>query len=306
MSILAARSAPEETQVSHDSTPVFFPAGSGDLFGILTRATGSPNGIAVLILSGGGSDPTFGKNQVRRRLALELADRGFDVLRVNYRGVAESGGTLRELDLERPWAEDAIGAVRWLESQGFPRIAIIGQCFGARTALAAAAQVSGLVGLALIAPPVADGSHREAILERPLSWYLKRGAALRSRGHLVSWQSAKRVRTMGTAKLRRIITGSRRSPVPQASPGFLATVRGALDAQIPLLFLYGNEDDFYPDFDRVRSGPMASMLERSGDLVDVRVVDARFGGMHDLPTQEILLASLVSWMDRFVPGKVPQ
>jgi alpha/beta superfamily hydrolase len=300
---IPASNAHDGTMIGADeSTPIFVATGTEDLLGMFTRPAGSSNGVAVLILAGGGSDPTFGKNQVRRRLALELAGRGFHVLRINYRGVAESGGTMREIDFENPWTEDAVASVRWLESQGFRQIAIIGQCFGGRTALAAAEKVAGLVGLALVAPPVRDVTHGEAILRRPLSWYLKQGASLRSPGRLVGSGAAQRRRKTIKAKLLRIFRDAGKRPQVGASLVFLEALQGVLDARTPVLFLYGSSDDFYPDFDFVRAGPMARMIERSGDLVTMQVVDARFGGMHSVSTQEIFVSTLVSWIDALVPA----
>jgi alpha/beta superfamily hydrolase len=300
MSVLTAGPAQDETSRSDPSMPVFIPAGSEDVFGMFTRASRSRGDVAVLVLPGGGSDPTFGKNQVRRRLALELAERGFHVLRISYRGVAESGGAMREIDFGNPWTEDAVAAIRWLESQGLERIVIIGQCFGGRTAVAAAKDVRQLVGLALVAPPVRDVSHAEAILRRPFSWYLRKAASPRSLGLLFGRGGQRRRRTI-RAKLLRTLTGGRGSRQGGASLVFRDALEAVLDARIPVLFLYGSTDDFYPDFDVVRAGPMARMVERSGDLVSVQIVDARFGGMQRLSTQDIFVNSLVSWIDGLVP-----
>jgi dienelactone hydrolase len=282
--------------------PVFIPAGTDDVFGIFTRpASTAANGIAVLVLPGGGGEPTFGKNQVRRRLARELAGRGFHVLRINYRGVAESGGKPRKVDFEDPWTEDGIASIHWLESEGFKRIVIVGQCFGGRTALAMAEQVPELVGLALVAPPVRDVNHQEAMLRHPLSWYLRRGARLRSTGRLVGNNAAKRRRKTIMGKLRRTVTASPKRQNNGASSGFLDGLKATLDAGTPILFLYGSSADFYPDFDFVQAGPMARMVERSGDLITMQVVDARFGGMQSLPTQDVFVNSLIAWIGALVP-----
>ena len=301
MDVAAAAAHDLSTSRSDSSTPVFIPAEREDLFGIFTRPSRSANGVAVLALPGGGSDPTFGKNQVRRRLALELADRGFSVLRMNYRGVAESGGAMREVDFGDPWTEDAIAAVRWLEAGGFDRIVIIGQCFGGRTAVATARHVRHLMGLALVGPPVRDVTHNEAILRRPLSWYLRRAISPRSLRLLFRSGGAQRRRQAVKTKIVRTVTGAGPPRQAGASLVFVDALKGALERRIPVLLLYGSTDDFYPDFEFVRTGPLAGVIADAGDLVDVQVVDARFGGMHNLSTQEIFVDSLVSWIDALVP-----
>jgi alpha/beta superfamily hydrolase len=300
VNVVAADRAEDPTSGSDPSTPVFIPAGREDLFAIFTPAARSSNGVAVLALPGGGSDPTFGKNQVRRRLAMELADRGFSVLRINFRGVAESSGAMREVDFGDPWTEDAVAAVRWLEARGFHRIVIIGQCFGGRTAVATARHVGHLLGLALVGPPVRDVTHGEAILRRPLSWYLRRAISPRSLRLLIRSDGAKRRRQAVKAKLLRVLTGARRPRHAGASLVFVDALKAVLDARIPVLLLYGSTDDFYPDFEFVRTGPLAGTIAAAGDVVTMELVDARFGGMHSLSTQEIFVDSLVSWIDALV------
>ena len=283
------------------NTPVFFPAGSEELFGIFIGPTGTPNGVSVLLLAGGGSDPTFGKNQMRRRLALELADRGFSVLRVNYQGVAESSGTIREVEFDKPWVDDALAAVRWLESQGHRQIAMIGQCWGARNAVAVADQVDGLVGLALIAPPMSDVTHQEAILSRPLSWYVKKAATLRSHNVAIAYKATAKVRRALRVKLARVLTGSRSERAPDgASPRFLQAVQSVLRRGVAVLFLYGSEDDFYAEFAQVSAGPLRRIADTAGDLLTIRVVAARLGGMHEVSTQGLAVDTLVSWLDTLV------
>jgi alpha/beta superfamily hydrolase len=283
------------------STPVFLPAGSEELFGIFTQPSGSPNGVSVLLLAGGGSDPTFGKNQMRRRLALQLADRGFSVLRVNYQGVAESSGSVRDVEFDKPWIDDALGAVRWLESQGHHRIAMIGQCWGARNAVAVADQVDGLAGLALIAPPVSDVTHQEAILSRPLSWYVKKAATLRPQNAAIAWKATGKVRRALRSRVTRFFSGSRPQRAPSgASPRFLQAVQSVLHRGVPVLFLYGSADDFYPEFAQVRAGALGRIADSAGDLLTISVVDARLGGMHEVSTQGLAVDTLASWLDTLV------
>ncbi|HEX2699664.1 MAG TPA: alpha/beta fold hydrolase [Acidimicrobiales bacterium] len=285
---------------SRQESPVIFEAAGEDLFGIFTRPLVS-NGTAVLALWGAGGFPTFGKNQVRIRLARQLAENGFHVLRADYRGVGESGGESRDVDLSKPWIDDALGAVRWLESQGFERIAIVGNCFGSRTGLAAASSIPGLVGLALVAAPVSEADHREAILGHSLSWYLKRARSMRTLRLLVSGGLAKRVRSVLKAKVRRSVRPSKAADAPAsgtASEQYLQPLEGVLARRIPVLLLYGRGDDFYPEFERAMDGPLGRMLDGAGDLVTLRVVDDRIGGMASIEAQNTFLETVTAWLDR--------
>ncbi|MGH9187505.1 MAG: alpha/beta hydrolase [Acidimicrobiales bacterium] len=270
--------------------PIFFDAAGEELFGIFTEPVGQANGTAVLSLWGAGGFPSVGKNQTRIRLAQGLAQHGFHVLRIDYRGIGESGGEPREVDFSQPWVDDAIGAVQWLTGRGFERILIAGLCFGARTALAAADRIPGLAGLALVAPPVGDTHHVEAILDNSLKWYLRRAASPRALRRLfIGEQGARRRRTL-RARLTR-----RSRPTAGASPRLLGELASVLAADVPVLMLYGREDDFYPAFEGARGGELGRLLEQVDDLATVQVVDHHLGGMSSLEAQQTFLDSVISW-----------
>ncbi len=290
------------TVSSKDETPVVFAGGGEDLVGIFTRPPADANGVAVISMWGGGGIPAFGRNQARMRLSRELAARGFHVLRFSYPGVAESGGAVRDVDLERPWADEAIGAVRWLESQGFHEIILIGLCAGGRAALAAAHRVVGLTGLALISSPVGERGHREAVLEQPVSWYLKRGMSTGLFRRVITDGKAKRRRRILTMKLRRLLLGSgpRRSSGTDVRRMFLPQLQAELERGTPVLLLYGSSDDFYPQFEIARGAALGRLLEQSGDRVSVQVADARFDGLASVASQQTFLETVISWASAVV------
>ena len=104
-------------------------------------------------------------------------------MRFSYHGIAESGGEPDEIvRLDRPYVADTRAAVGWATDEGL-RSVLIGNCFGARTALATAARVPGAVaGLVLSVPPVHDFEVVRRLDRRPLRHFLKR---LRP-GHVVA------------------------------------------------------------------------------------------------------------------------
>ncbi|MGH9244217.1 MAG: alpha/beta hydrolase [Acidimicrobiales bacterium] len=288
---------------TRNETPVFFDADGDDLFGIFTEPEPgtSTNGPAVLALWGAGGFPTFGKNQVRRRLAHRLAEQGFASLRIDYRGIGESGGDGREVDMADPWVDDALGAVRWLEGRGFERVAIIGMCFGGRTALAAADRVPELAGLALVAAPVGQVDHGAAILERPASWYLNRAFSPGSLRLLIGGPQAKRRRRLLVARLGRLLRRGTAQPQESAAAGseLLGPLESVLRADVPVLFLYGRTDDFYPDFERARSGVLGRILDGAGrDTAFVRIVDHHIDGLPSVDSQEAFVDTVIEWVSR--------
>jgi pimeloyl-ACP methyl ester carboxylesterase len=291
------------TITTHLEQPVFFDAKGEDLFGVFTRPDGEPNGVAVLTLFGAGPFPTLGKNQVRVRLARQLAELGYHVLRIDYRGIGESGGEPREPTLTELWVDDATGAVRWLRSEGFNRIVIVGVCFGARTAIAIQAEVPELAGMVLIAPPVGEANHRETILAHSLTWYLRRALSPSALRLVVgSHPAAQRRRGVLKARLRKGMPGGdqeRAAPrQAHASPQFLEPMAELLDSGVPVLVLYGRGDDFYLNFERSLEGRLGRMIDAAGPAVTVRVVDDSIAGLASIETQQVLLDEVVGWARR--------
>jgi alpha/beta superfamily hydrolase len=291
------------TVTTQHEQPVFFDAAGEDLFGIFTRPDGDANGMAILALFGAGPFPTLGKNQVRIRLARQLAELGFHVLRLDYRGIGESGGEPREATLTDLWVDDALGAIRWLQANGFHRIVIVGVCFGARTALVVLDDIPGLEGMVLIAPPVGEANHRETILAHPWSWYLRRAMSPSSIRLMVgSHPTARRRRGTLIAKVRtstaRAQPADGQAKQAHASPQFLDPMAALLDRGVPVLVLYGRGDDFYLNFEASLDGRLGRMIADAGDAVTVHIVDESIAGLASVATQDLLLHEVTSWAGR--------
>jgi pimeloyl-ACP methyl ester carboxylesterase len=285
---------------SRNEVPVVFDAGDEQLFGMFTVPPDHAKRCAVVTLWGAGGFPSFGRNQIRMRFARELAARGFHSLRVDYRGIGESGGQPREPDLHELWTDDALGAARWLEERGL-RIVIVGVCFGARTALAAGPDLPGLTGLVLVAPPLGEAGHREAILEQPLTWYLRRALTRGGLRRIVGrGGAATRRRHAVKAKIRRIgqPRTSGKGPSPsEASPQFLTQIEWAVRARIPLLILFGTSDDFFAQFERACNGPLGRLLEEAGPRASVHTSEHHMGGLASVEAQTEFLTIVTDWIE---------
>jgi pimeloyl-ACP methyl ester carboxylesterase len=157
-----------EPATTANETPVFFPAGDQTLFGVLTRPTSEPNGRVVVFLAGGGH--TFLHRRVAVRLSRRVAEMGFHGFRFDYHGVGDSSGEVTGYRLDRPFVDDLMGAVRWLRAQGFNDFIVVGSCFGARTALAAAPQIEGLERLVLLNLHVRNIKRGEGAVTVPETW----------------------------------------------------------------------------------------------------------------------------------------
>lgn len=278
-------------------TPVFFKASGADIFGVFTQPDGTSNGLAALTLSGGGPFPTPGKNQVRVRLARQLAGLGYHVLRIDYHGIGDSED--HEGTTSNVCTEDALGAVRWLQEQGFDRILLVGVCIGARAALGVLPAVPQVVGTVLAAPPVGLTNHRETIIAQPWSWYLKRaispGAA---RLILGSHGTARRRRATLKARARRAVTGRRGADDllerAQASPEFLESMSAVLQSSAPMLLLYGRRDDYFGEFERSMNGRLGRLIDGAPG-VTVKITDEAVANLAGIEAQDTFLRECTSF-----------
>jgi dienelactone hydrolase len=143
--------------------PISFRAGKETLFGLLSTPQGDGPSTAVLVLGGGGTTPTaIGRNRFFVTLCRRLAALGYDALRFDYHGLGDSTGKA-DFRLDRPFLEDLEGAVALVGGRGIPSYALVGSCFGARTALSGGPSLPGLKGLVLLAPPLRDFALSESV-----------------------------------------------------------------------------------------------------------------------------------------------
>src|SRR5207249_8000593 len=101
------------------------------IFGVWTRPTTAPNGIAAILLVGGIYGLSIGRNRLSVRLARTLASCGYHVMRLDLHGSGESTGEVRDL-LDLTFLDDLEVAARWIEGQAIRETIGIGSCFGGR------------------------------------------------------------------------------------------------------------------------------------------------------------------------------
>lgn len=284
--------------------PVWIEAGSETLYGVLTVPTGEPADLCALLLSGagrkGGGVPSPGRNRVWVHLARELASTGVASLRLDFRGIGESTGSVTDYDLRKPFAEDVQGAAAWAIENGFSRVALIGTCFGGRAALAVSRDIEGLAGVGLLAAPVLDfdkdGSvSRAAVL--PASFYAKKAFDPRALRQLLDSETRAPIVKVVRQKLR--LTVDRKTREDRggdgASPRVVRQLDHLVDQGVPVLFVYGVEDPYRQDLDRALAGPAARTKERAGSLWSFDVVSGRVHGMTSIETQRETVAAVRRW-----------
>ena len=295
-----------------DETPLYFDAGGTSLFGILTRPSGSGRDLGVLVLGGGGYMFSAQRNRLPVRMCRRFAAEGLPALRFDYAGTGDSGGSPPAMyRLTEPFAEQCEAAGRALERAGVDRYVLVGNCFGARSALAVAPRLDGVEGVVLIVPPVGNMEQGQGTMVSRLG----SGLSLRS----FAWQGLRQlwrgmvVQRRFRKHFRRAIVGARlaaRAAVARVrkrfrrdsqwqwlSQQFVAALDHLVRRRVPILVVYGETDAHLGHFRRAAaSGPLAEVLARAGDLFEVKTLSGEIEGFATLEAQEAVLGLIHEWV----------
>jgi pimeloyl-ACP methyl ester carboxylesterase len=290
---------------SHHELPLYFPAGDETLFGIVTRAVTTTGDGAILLTGGGATAPSTNRNRVSVHLARRLAVRGLSTLRFDYHGIGESAGMLAGAPkVDEPYLIDLAGAASCIREHGVERITLIGSCFGARTALAGAPDVSDIAGVALVSPPLRDVPLKEETGTR-FGLSMGFGEALRRSLHpraIRGWLEPGRRRTylrfLATkiSRARQRITGASRLADAWVSEGFLDPIRRLAAQDVPILFIYGTSDWHYEDFQLAMSGRLGEILA-DAPHVQVTVLEGEVHGLSSVAIQQRVMDLVLGWLD---------
>ena len=282
--------------VSYREQPHYLRSGDEDLFAILTEPVGTPKNTTVVMFPEGSWTPSTSRNRSYVRLARHIAAQGFPSLRVDYHGVGESTGRVDYFDLNQPHTEDAAAVFEFLGSRDHHRLMLLGSCFGGMTAIASAAKLDDLAGVALLGVPFEPDRGASHSLRWHLAQAFKKETLmrLRERGR---WKQYVRIARKAIGKA--IPWKRRGSPGgDSASTEWLVDgIIDLIDRRIPLLLMYGIEGKRYQEFLRARQGRLGEALDRSDDLVTVVVTDGEIHGLVTLEAQRLAIDHVSSWLD---------
>ena len=297
-----AASAEHRVASAVDEEPLIVPSVDGDLLAIVTRPPGPSSGTAAVLLRGAGWRPSSGPRRTQVRLARRLAAGGMHAVRFSYHGVAESGGRSEEIvRLDQPYVDDVAAVARRLAGDGL-RLVLVGNCFGARTALsyAARAPAEEIVGLVLVVPPVHDFEVARRLDRRPMGVLVRRitpGRAwrvLRSRTRRRAM--GRTVRALSQVGTRRVGGGRRGADPVWLSRSFCRELAAVTARGIPVLLVYGDEDNYGRDFDAAQAGTLGAVLAAAGPLVERVTVPGRIHGLTSIATQQATLDEVERWV----------
>lgn len=280
---------------TNNERPVFFEAADEDLFGIVTEPTMTPNGAGLILL-----EPAIpNRNRFSVRIARRVAALGYHSLRFDYHGAGESTGATDKYLLDRPYVDDVLAAVRCLEENGVDRIALVGTCFGARTALASAVRIPRLRGVVLLATPIRDFERGNPGIEAtPTSQYVKRalrpGTLAKLRSPRLRQYAVRVARTKVRAAVRS--RGGEASTGPNGvSPRFSEPLAELGARGTPVLLAYGTGDEFHGPFREARP-TLSDVLDAPGSRIEERVVPGRIHGLSTLAVQDEVMSLIETWL----------
>lgn len=289
--------------------PVVFHAGAEELSGVYCERADAVASRGVVLLTGGGFIASMHRNRTWVRLSRRLAAAGWGVLRFDYHGVGESTGEVTKFWLDQPFAQDVEGAVQWMRDQGVAPVALVGSCFGARTALGVADRIPELEGAALISVPL-FGKTLAAKARRAMPrWWRVLAPAWRTAYLRIARARFERIIGLrrGPGRTHSAMVDGRRGRLTHApgavprglrwiSPRFLEDLRRILARPVRVLMLYGTEEDYYLEFRRALGQGLDRILGRAATTVDVRTADGVLHGFATLAMQEFTIASIVEWL----------
>lgn len=286
---------------SRDEQPAYFEAGDETLFGILTRPSSGQGDSALVMVP---SAERLGyRNRVGVMLSHRLAARGQHVFRFNYRGCGESTGKAGRFKLTDLFTTDAVGATAWLRGQGMKRFMYSGSCFGARTAVAAAALEPATAGVIVVSMPMIDyasgerGSMKRA--RTPLATLVRQALRRKTLRDLRDRDVRRMYVEAVRHKLRRILRRPSVNDEPSTiSPQLLRSLTPLLERRVPILFIYGEDDAAYKEFLEARQGGFDRLLQQAGDAVEIRVVPGVLHGWASIPAGEAAVGLMTEWVCR--------
>jgi pimeloyl-ACP methyl ester carboxylesterase len=256
----------------------FFVAYDGEHLAATLTVPDEDAQAVVLLLAGTGA-PRSHRFQLWTRTARALADRGLASVRVDYRGIGDSGGRVIQPVLGDQRTEQAMAAARFgMQACGVDRLAVIGNCSGGVVGLGVTAQMPEVEAAILILPRLVQMSSvgRAALDARKSRWagIVRRNRLLRKVAHT----------TMKTG---------RDVPSPPVAASFLPALEHAR-----LLFVYSEHDrDPYVGKSRRLLAQMIAKLppERRSRVESTLIDEGPLSGFESREVQERVISEVVDW-----------
>lgn len=318
--------------------PVVFANASGQrLFGMLHRpALNRAHGTAVLLLSPG-IKGRIAPHRLYIKLARQLCEAGFMVLRFDFYGLGDAEGELDEKRVADVYAavamgrytNDTLAAMDWMQREHqVDRFVLSGLCGGAITGLFAGARdprVQGLAGFGIPVIQYGDEALRYKHLSSGEQSQFRRGYFRK----LLDWKSWLRLLTFRSdfgiiakvflSPLKRLgkrpvteglpTAGRHQSesavPTDNLNPFFPPAFFEFLKGPRRLFLVFGGNDRLYWDYLEKFYQPRKSRIDALCPVLDLQVIEGARHVYEEKEQYETLLRIVVAWISKEF-GDVPR
>ena len=269
---------------------MFVAGPDGPLAAVVTTPA-LPSGTGVVICPGGWYGTSTNRNRVVVRLARAIADLGHVAVRFDWHGVGDSSGVVDRFVLDRPFVGDVVAVCDSLKGAA-DRLAVIGVCFGGRSALAAAPRLENLSGLVLVSFPFPAEQTKADWRARKMGW---RGVANVATNPEL-WRPAAR---WATRRLRPAPAGPKARDITLTPGSFRADMGELRQRGVTVDLVFGADDLELVSFEALRQGPLGDYLERSRPGIEVAVTErGDLSSFRSLEAQETAIDLITGIMRR--------
>ena len=299
---------PEEArfETGPRETPLFLDAGDAKLAAYLTEPSGSSNGQGLVMMGGAGHGTAAGPNRLWTRMARDLADEGYSVMRFTYRSTSNSTGDNPVFDLAAPLVSDARAAIDAMRATGVAEISVLGWCYGAVVATAVAD--TDIRRVIMLSPPARNNtmgirSHSDQRAEN-----MDVGHMARSLLNPSKWRSltdADQRRTYGRivkAKARQLRKGQKGGAGKGPEPSWLnhrwldGLERIARKSDTEIRIMYGRDDTDHRDYQTIRGGRISEIFAVLGDRLEIHRSNGSIHQLHTPAAQQAAMVTVDMWM----------
>ena len=288
-------------------TPLFLDAGDENLAAYLTEPGGKSNGQGLVMMPGAGHGTAAGPNRLWTRLARQLADDGYTVLRFTYRSISNSTGDKAVFDLAAPLVDDARAAVDAIRASGVDEVSLLGWCYGGIVATAVAdAEITRVILLSPSSRTNTMGirNHTDQRAENMGTAEMVRSVFDPSKWRSLSDPAQRRTyKRMIAAKGRQLWKGKQGAATSEPGPSWLNhnwldDLEGvARDTDTEIRIMFGRDDTDHRDYQTIRGGRISEIFAVLGDRLEIHRSNGSIHQLHTPAAQEAAMVTVGTWMD---------
>lgn len=250
----------EKADSSFTESPVVFTGKGKKLFGIFHNAVNNSSNIGVVFLNSG-LQYRVGPHRIYIKAAREFSLRGISSLRMDFGGIGDSGGEIRNPHFDCFDVEETMRAVDFLlQKEQVRKVVLLGLCAGARNAVKTAVRDVRVDSVILWSLPFyaplnsATGRYFSQSLSRKdikhqLQQWMGKSLHIKQWKKYLSSHGTKEIVPVITNVFRRLLFGGAESAEARQYHEFSDAFESFSSSERKALFIYGENDPVIKDFE---------------------------------------------------------